>query len=65
MEIKDKDLIHADQHGAINIPIDRLKELILAIKYVSKKEKIILDSCKSKNFKFINFKKAYLKAQKL
>ena len=65
MEVKDKDLIHADQHGAINIPIDRLKELILAIKYVSKKEKIILDSCKSKNFKFINFKKAYLKAQKL
>jgi regulator of RNase E activity RraA len=65
MEVKDKDLIHADQHGAINIPVDKLKELISAIKHVSKKEKIILDSCKKKNFKFVDFKKAYLKAQKL
>ena len=65
MSVNDNDLIHADQHGAINIPVDKLKELILAIKHISKKEKIILDSCQSKDFKFMNFKKAYLKAQKL
>ena len=64
MKVSDGDLIHADQHGAVNIPIDKLKELMLAIKYVSNKEKIILDSCKVKKFEFKYFKKAYLKAQK-
>ena len=64
MKVSDGDLIHADQHGAINIPVDKLKELILAINHVSNKEKIILDSCKVKKFEFNKFKKAYLKAQK-
>ena len=58
----------------INILIDtRLNEIVLltliisenAIKFVEKKEKVILDSCKSKDFSFSKFKKAFLKSQKL
>ena len=64
MQVLDNDLIHADVHGAVNIPITYIDELIKAIKYVSKKEKIILDSCNNKPFKFESFKKAYIKSKK-
>ena len=64
LDVFDNDLIHADIHGAVNIPFDYIDEIIKAIKYVSRKEKIILDSCKNRPFKFSAFKKAYIKSKK-
>ena len=37
----------------------------LWLKGVEKKEKVILDSCKTNNFTFSKFKKAFLKSQTL
>ena len=65
MEIKDNDLIHADVHGAVSFSDEVIDELLHAIKFVESKEKIILDSCKTKNFTFAKFKKAFLKSQTL
>jgi len=65
MEIKDNDLIHADVHGAVSFNHELIDELLNAIKFVESKEKIILDSCKTKNFTFAKFKKAFLKSQTL
>ena len=65
LEVKDNDLIHADVHGAVTFTDDIIDELLHAIKFVEKKEKLILDSCKSKDFSFSKFKKAFLKSQKL
>jgi regulator of RNase E activity RraA len=65
MEIKDNDLIHADVHGAVTFSDKLIDELFVAIKFIEKKEKIILDSCKAKNFSFSSFKKAFIKSQKL
>ena len=65
MQINDNDLIHADVHGAVIIDIEYLDELFRAIKFISKKEKIILDSCKNKKFNFTKFKNSYNKALKL
>ena len=46
--------------------IDYLNDdLLEVIKFVEKKEKIILDSCKTKKFTFAKFKKAFLKSQNL
>jgi regulator of RNase E activity RraA len=65
MEIKDNDLIHADVHGAVTFKEEIIDDLLDAIKFVEKKEKIILDSCKTKKFTFAKFKKAFLKSQNL
>jgi len=65
MEIKDNDLIHADVHGAVTFKEEIIDDLLEAIKFVEKKEKIILDSCKTKKFTFAKFKKAFLKSQNL
>jgi len=65
MEINDNDLIHADVHGAVSFEDNLIDDLLDAIKFVEKKEKIILDSCKSINFTFSKFKKAFSKSQTL
>ena len=65
LEISDSDLIHADVHGAVIIRTEYFDELFKAIKFVTKKEKIILDSVKSKKFDYSKFKESYKKAQNL
>ena len=63
--VSNNDLIHADVHGAVIIKPNFVDELFETIKFITKKEKIILDACKNKKFNFLKFKKAYQKAQKL
>ena len=65
LKISDNDLIHADLHGAVIIKIEYVNELFNAIKFVTKKEKIILDSCKDSKFNFNKFKQLYSKAKNL
>ena len=65
VDVKNNDLIHADVHGFVTFSDDLIDELLNAIKFVVKKEKIILDSCKKKGFTFNAFKKAFLKSQTL
>jgi len=65
LEIKDNDLIHADVHGAVSFKEELIDDLLDAIRFVDNKEKIILDSCKTRNFTFAKFKKAFLNSQTL
>ena len=65
MKVDDNDIIHADVHGAVNIPMNYLNELLKSIKHVVRKEKIILDSCKTNKFNFNHFKNQYLKSKKI
>ena len=65
VDVKNNDLIHADVHGFVTFSDDLIDELLNAIRFVEKKEKIILDSCKKKDFTFNAFKKAFLKSQTL
>ena len=50
VDFKHDDIIHADQHGAVKIPIEYLKDLPKAVKQVLINEKPILDMCKKKKF---------------
>lgn len=50
MEVHPGDLIHADKHGAISIPMDRVSGLLNAIAAVERYERPIIQACKSAEF---------------
>ena len=49
-QFKHNDIVHADRHGAVKIPLEYLEQLPKAINTVIKNEKPILDLCKGKKF---------------
>ena len=49
-QFKHNDIVHADKHGAVKIPINYIEKLPIAINQVFKNEKPILDLCKNKKF---------------
>ena len=53
------DLIHADRHGAVVIPHDLAARLPAAIKLLARKEKVILDAARKKNFGIEVLRKAF------
>ena len=50
MQVGHDDVIHADYHGAVVVPADAVKKLPAAIDLISRREKVILDFCKSPDF---------------
>jgi regulator of RNase E activity RraA len=50
MQVAHDDVVHADYHGAVVIPADAIKKLPAAIDVVARREKVILDICKSPDF---------------
>jgi regulator of RNase E activity RraA len=50
MQVGHDDVVHADYHGAVVIPADAVKKLPAAIDVVARREKVILDICKSPDF---------------
>lgn len=52
MIVNHGDLIHADQHGAVVIPMEVAREVPAAAARIAAKEKIVLDIAKSPDFTF-------------
>ena len=50
MTVDDGDLVHADRHGAVVVPADRVQDLLQAIDTVAAKERRILDACARDDF---------------
>ena len=50
MSVKPGDLIHADKHGAITIPLEHVHALLGAIEQVERHERPIIQLCKSESF---------------
>ena len=50
MQAGHDDVIHADFHGAVVVPADAVKKLPAAIDLISRREKVILDVCRSPDF---------------
>ena len=50
MVVGDNDLIHADRHGAVVIPNAIAPEIPAAIDLILRREKVILDACKTPGF---------------
>jgi regulator of RNase E activity RraA len=60
MQVTDGDLIHADRHGAIIIPIHVLPTLEAAIHKLLDTEKLVLDPARQDGFDFEAFKAAWI-----
>jgi regulator of RNase E activity RraA len=59
MAVTDGDIVHADRHGAIVIPLDVLEKLPAAIDLMARKEKVILDAAKKSGFGIAALKEAF------
>jgi regulator of RNase E activity RraA len=59
MNVKNGDLIHADRHGALVIPLDALSQLPSAIKKMQDTEKLILEPARGPDFDFEKFQAAW------
>jgi len=58
MAVTDGDIVHADRHGAIVIPLDVLDKLPAAIDLMARKEKVILDAARKSGFGIAALKEA-------
>lgn len=48
--VSDGDIVHADHHGAVVIPVDLLEKIPAAIDLMARKEKVLLDAAKAPGF---------------
>ena len=58
MIVNHGDLIHADQHGAVVIPMEVAREVPAAAARIAAKEKVVLDIAKSPDFTFEKLRQA-------
>lgn len=65
MQAAHDDVIHADVHGAVVIPADCVKRLPKAIDIIARREKIILDLCKSPDFSVDALRQALARASEI
>lgn len=59
MTVLNGDLIHADRHGAIVIPVDVISKLSTAILKMQETEQLILEPARKPNFDFDTFEAAW------
>ncbi|MDC1243142.1 RraA family protein [Amylibacter sp.] len=59
MNIKSGDLVHADRHGAVVVPIDVIDSLEASILKMQETEKLVLDPARKKGFDFNAFEAAW------
>ena len=64
LEIKNDDLIHADRHGALVIPIEVIPTLEAAIDKLISTEHLILNPARQPNFNFEKLEKAWSEFEK-
>jgi regulator of RNase E activity RraA len=62
MQAGHDDVIHADYHGAVVVPADAVKKLPAAIDLIARREKVILDICRSKDFSPATLREAIRRA---
>ena len=59
--VKPGDLLHCDQHGAINIPVDLAGKVADAVRRVEADERKIIEVCQSRDFTADKLKELYKK----
>jgi regulator of RNase E activity RraA len=59
--VKPGDLIHADQHGAVTIPIEIAEKIPEAVAKVEADERQIISVCQSRDFSAEQLKELYKK----
>ncbi len=59
MAVRDGDLIHADQHGAVVVPANVADQVEAAADLIARRERVIIDAAKQPNFDFEKLKAAW------
>jgi regulator of RNase E activity RraA len=62
MQVGHDEVVHADYHGAVVIPAEAVKKLPAAIDVVARREKVILEICKSPDFSPAKLREAIRRA---
>jgi len=62
MVVSPNDLIHADRHGAVVISADLARRIPEAASLLAKREKVILDACRSPHFSIEDLRQAFSRA---
>jgi regulator of RNase E activity RraA len=48
MNVNQDDIIHCDAHGAVVVPAETVKAIPAAVDLLVRRERLLLDACKSK-----------------
>ncbi len=59
MRVRDGDLIHADQHGAVVVPWSVAHDVRAAAEKIARREKVIIDASKERGFNADRLRKAW------
>lgn len=65
MSVRHGDLIHADRHGAVVVPLAVARELPEAVDLMTRREKVILDACARPDFDIEVLKRAIAESAKV
>ena len=65
MVVQPGDLMHADRHGAVVIPLDLAREVARGADFIARREKVILDAAKSPEFSVEALEQAMIEAANL
>jgi len=59
MQVRPGDLIHADRHGAVVIPLSLAAAITAAAALLARKERVILDACRAPEFSTAAIREAF------
>ena len=65
MKVNPEDIVHADRHGAVVIPVQHLEAVPAAIDLMARREKVILDAAKRPDFDINTLKQALADSAKV
>ncbi len=65
MMVRSGDIIHADRHGAVVIPADKIAKVPEAIDFMARKEAVILDLAKAPGFTIDKLREAMAKQDEI
>lgn len=65
MIVRHDDVVHADHHGAVVIPHESVRRIPAAIDLLTRKEKVILDMARSRDFSIGRLREALAKAEEI
>ena len=65
MAVSSGDVVHADYHGAVVIPVDLAEKLPAAIDLMARREKVILDAARAPGFNVAKLRDAYAASEQI
>jgi regulator of RNase E activity RraA len=59
MIVSANDLIHADRHGAVVVPLEAVRDIPAAVDLIARREKVIIDAARAPGFSIARLRQAF------